>query len=149
MDADAARMLADLGNFRRDEIAAPFEGPADRPRGGRGQGRPAVPSADEQQTRQQEILQREENRRANAGKNERDANKATTLKLWNTKATFGSDDVAEQLENRFSGQGHRDRLAETMRIIRDREMDEGPYHQSGHQHGRQQVGVMPKALPFR
>ncbi|KXT02475.1 hypothetical protein AC579_995 [Pseudocercospora musae] len=96
MDPDVARMLADLGNGRRDELSAPEEGRQDR--------------SSRSRREERMILKEAEDRRANAHLNAKDEREAATLKAWNTASTFGIDDIAEQMENRYSGQGHRTRL---------------------------------------
>ncbi|KAF7186669.1 hypothetical protein HII31_11901 [Pseudocercospora fuligena] len=113
MDPDVARMLADLGNSRRDELSAPDEGRKDR-----------FPSRSQREERM--ILLEAEDRRAKAHLNAKDEGEAATLKAWNTASTFGIDDVAEQMENRYSGQGHRARLRQEVSQNFGYEADNGP-----------------------
>ncbi|EME83971.1 uncharacterized protein MYCFIDRAFT_207116 [Pseudocercospora fijiensis CIRAD86] len=115
MDPDVARMLADLGNSRRDEISAPDEGDPDQSYRNRREER--------------EILLRAEDHRANAHLHAKNPDEAAALEAWNTPSTFGTDDVAEQMENRYSGQGHRARLEQKRSQRFGYEANEG-YHSS-------------------
>lgn len=129
MDPDMRAMLADLGNTRRDDITAQED-------------RRDVPL-----TRQQEahIRNAADNRRQNAhlaGATDEDRSR---LRQWNTPDTFGGDDVAEQLENRFSGQGHRRQLQQQVQNY-DRDFEGGQPRQprrgpSGHHrpHGTRSI----------
>lgn len=112
MDADALRMLADLGITRRDAVSAPEEIPKGR-------------QLREDPREQAAAARAFEKRRAGCGHdgNGVEGERAARLKAWNSEyrwalhwyhancwtaeTTFEVDEVTGQLENRWSGQGHR------------------------------------------
>ncbi|KAK4549917.1 hypothetical protein LTR36_005218 [Oleoguttula mirabilis] len=101
MDADVAQMMADLGLARRDFVSAPAADARGR-------------LVREDPHLQEAILADIEAHRARA--QTRNAGSAIDgrgekLKAWNTDTTFERDSVTDQLENRFSGQGHRANLS--------------------------------------
>ncbi|KAK5116646.1 hypothetical protein LTR62_007320 [Meristemomyces frigidus] len=95
MDAEALQMMADLGLARRDMISAPEADAKGRPM--RGNTSLNLQAASDFEARKERI-------RNNAPKPTELSN---ILSKWNTTELFERDEIAEQLENRFSGQGHR------------------------------------------
>ncbi|KAK3673764.1 hypothetical protein LTR78_006317 [Recurvomyces mirabilis] len=93
MDPEVARMMADLGVERRDYVSAPeFD---------RGQTMHENPTiAQEYEARRDRIINNapEENE------------EAKFLRNWNNRALFERDELAENLQDRYSGQAHREAL---------------------------------------
>jgi hypothetical protein len=99
--AAIAAMMRDLGVETRDLVSAPPE-----------RGANVNASAAEEER----IQRREEKRRANAHKLAKgDDKRATVLQNWNSEENFDHDDLAGQMVNRYSGQGHRDALERVLR----------------------------------
>ncbi|KAK5127506.1 hypothetical protein LTR85_006845 [Meristemomyces frigidus] len=99
MDPETAQMMADLGLARRDFVSAPEADARGR-------------MVREDPRQQQAIKAAFEARRAKtrdvgSAENERSAR----LSAWNTETTFERDAITDQLEDRFSGQGHRANLS--------------------------------------
>lgn len=111
----AALQLADLGVERRDVLST-----ATDERRGR-----AVP-----QYEAVDVLNREEARRARAREGGNGSEVADRLAAWNNSATFAPDNVAEMLQNRFDGQGHRAALQESLegRVRRSTNSTSGAAH---------------------
>ncbi|KAK4496268.1 hypothetical protein PRZ48_012248 [Zasmidium cellare] len=101
MDLARARMLADLGTATRDRVSAPLEGNITARAAEREEARIRA----ENRARQQLIIDGP----ADGDKEDKEQHRA--LSLWNTPATFGGGgDDADDLLNRFDGQGHRRQL---------------------------------------
>lgn len=97
--SDVERMLADLGNARRDIVSAPKDN----------RGR------DLSEREAREIRQQAEARQARIRDNAPANNPlAAATVAWNTPENFGGDEVAEHLENRYHGQGHRLQLQQQL-----------------------------------
>ncbi|KAF2166883.1 hypothetical protein M409DRAFT_54657 [Zasmidium cellare ATCC 36951] len=107
MDADAAMMLADLGNTHRDRVSAPL------PNG-----------VDSRTAERQEAIIRAENRARREGilqqATEDDGQQHRAVMAWYEQSTFGGDDTADDLQNRFDGQGHRRELRQRLAQENDR-----------------------------
>ncbi|USW58309.1 hypothetical protein Slin15195_G116280 [Septoria linicola] len=116
MDPETAAMLADLSVVRFDQIAAPEA---------RGKG-PHVSEYDRAQVVDEQDLRR---KRIFDGpvENERHA----AIQQWNTPSTFGVDDRAAGLEDRWGGQGHRAGMRVTL-LEKGRGFQGNPNH---HDHG--------------
>ncbi|KAK4575335.1 hypothetical protein LTR86_001189 [Recurvomyces mirabilis] len=93
MDPEIARMMADLGVERRDYVSAPeFD------RGQTMHENPAI--AKEYEARRDRIINN-----APEGNEE-----AIFLRNWNNRSLFERDELAENLQDRYSGQAHREAL---------------------------------------
>ncbi|EMC97213.1 hypothetical protein BAUCODRAFT_155971 [Baudoinia panamericana UAMH 10762] len=109
MDTDVLRMMADLGIERRDMVSAPAD-----------DGRGRITQVD-LLTKQAAIRDFEGRRNTSSKAKGPTGEVAAKLQAWNMASAFERDDVTEQLENRFSGQGHRAELAQAVRygLIQD------------------------------
>lgn len=91
-----ALMLADLGLEHRDAVSAPLEGMSAN-----------AAAQYEAQVQAENQARRERILRGAPGV---DQQLHSTLSKWNTPQSFGGDDTAEDLQNRYDGQGHRHQL---------------------------------------
>ncbi|CAK4033047.1 Hypothetical predicted protein [Lecanosticta acicola] len=112
MDPLVAQMFADLGNERRDVVSAPEEDDRDR---GRGKAPRHVRDEEEKKFAAAEAHRN----RALEGAKSGNA-KGEMIAKWNTPSIFGTDEIAEKMENRYSGQGHRQALEQQEQQKRDR-----------------------------
>lgn len=102
-ELEKAMMMADLGLGRRDLVSAPDED--DDRRGGRRGGGRRARNEEAQAYADAEAHRKRALEGANSG-----TEKGRAIAAWNTPSTFGTDEIAEGLENRMSGQGHRRQL---------------------------------------
>ncbi|KAK3706027.1 hypothetical protein LTR37_013021 [Vermiconidia calcicola] len=112
MDAITLQMMADLGIQRRDIVSAPSTDARGR--------------VVREDTQQQDAIrdQVDARRRRHAGAADGEDTRTARLRAWNTETTFEQDEVTSQLQNRFSGQGHRAGLGMKLRGTYDESIEQ-------------------------
>ncbi|KAK3686346.1 hypothetical protein LTR37_019936 [Vermiconidia calcicola] len=112
MDAITRQMMADLGIERRDIVSAPSTDARGR--------------VVREDTQQQDAIreQVDDRRRRHNDAADGEDTRTARLRAWNTETTFEQDEVTSQLQNRFSGQGHRAGLGMKLRGTYDESIEQ-------------------------